>query len=747
LGHHDAHLQRLGEDADHVYSKQIKESSRSQYQRAQVRLILWLYDMMPDVISDDVRADLNAIANEKDRRAYIRTLLGPPVNLNRPPLKLTEITPKKFLMYICDLKKKGADATAAPAASEFTPSLTFQTYSSHRAALFNLFRDFKTPMSEQFKMELASHFKGLRRHTAAKTQEGALPLKVGKDPFPFSLYRWLCLELLKLGTTSEMVVARCQVSLAWNLMCRVSNCVDIKLSHIEWIEDALVIYFATQKNDQGGERPRDPKHLYANPLQPDVCCVLGLAILLMCFPLSETGKLFPGDNQDDRLGNTIRRALESQSGKHALEVEGREAKDFGTHSLRKGATTFVSSGSTACPPAAAIQRRGGWTMGHILDVYIRFEAAGDQFVGRSVAGLPSMSPKFGILPPFFVISSPQDRIVVNDAVRLCFHGLPDRLFRVAEQCLASCVYHSEWLLQQLPSNHLLFTTPLFRDPALRARLQQLIVCRFEEQGDPMRATGIPPHTALLGQMERLLDEFKALRVENSAMTSNVVKDVKDAIIQELEARAMVAGTLTRDGLKTILNEMGFIDVMERLRAGNFGPSPPQPPVPPPIPVTSGPKLWTWGGKLRRLPEDFTVPTMTPLSAWQLWCCGDKAKQYPPFLNIQGCDLSDANKRRRISDIATVCKAISSKALDLGLAVQQPMTVEQANIAFDRAFPELHLFEDEQGNEVERSKQWTVLTACKKLRQRHPKRARVANDDGDEAAASPNDGGAEEPGSP
>jgi hypothetical protein len=30
------------------------------------------------------------------------------------------------------------------------------------------------------------------------------------------------------------------------------------------------------KNDQSGERPRDPRHIYANPLMPEVCPILSL---------------------------------------------------------------------------------------------------------------------------------------------------------------------------------------------------------------------------------------------------------------------------------------------------------------------------------------------------------------------------------------------------------------------------------------------------------------------------------------
>jgi hypothetical protein len=61
------------------------------------------------------------------------------------------------------------------------------------------------------------------------------------------------------------------------------------------------IYFATMKNDQEGERPRDPRHVYANPYNPEICPILALGIYWMCCPFdAKSAKLFPGSDQYDR---------------------------------------------------------------------------------------------------------------------------------------------------------------------------------------------------------------------------------------------------------------------------------------------------------------------------------------------------------------------------------------------------------------------------------------------------------------
>ena len=71
-------------------------------------------------------------------------------------------------------------------------------------------------------------------------------------------------------------------------------------------------------------------------------------------------------------------------------------KEIGTHSMRKGAATYCASGSTECPSAASIHLRAGWTLGGVQDTYLRYEKAGDYYVGRTVCGLPVGKPEFAI---------------------------------------------------------------------------------------------------------------------------------------------------------------------------------------------------------------------------------------------------------------------------------------------------------------------------------------------------------------
>ena len=184
-------------------------------------------------------------------------------------------------------KKNGKDPSAA-------------SHKNHRSALYDLFRKYRLRYPSELELELKHHYSGLLREVSLQTAEGEGKVQVGKDPLEFSLYKIIAERLLKYSST-ETIFAHTFLLLSWNLMCRAGNAVGICFSHMEWKEDALRIYFAHQKNDQMGERPRDPRHVYANPKSPQVCPILSLGIYLLCLPPQQRQrKLFPGSNQYDR---------------------------------------------------------------------------------------------------------------------------------------------------------------------------------------------------------------------------------------------------------------------------------------------------------------------------------------------------------------------------------------------------------------------------------------------------------------
>ncbi|OWY95648.1 hypothetical protein PHMEG_00034291 [Phytophthora megakarya] len=88
------------------------------------------------------------------------------------------------------------------------------------------------------------------------------------------------------------------------------------------------------KNEQDGSRPRDPRNVYANPIIPEICPVLGFGIYFAVLVFSQDGKLFPGGNQYSRFKKILKSVLDDEKMQKKLEEVGLRTNDFGTNSAR-----------------------------------------------------------------------------------------------------------------------------------------------------------------------------------------------------------------------------------------------------------------------------------------------------------------------------------------------------------------------------------------------------------------------------
>ena len=62
-------------------------------------------------------------------------------------------------------------------------------------------------------------------------------------------------------------------------------------------------------------------------------------------------------------------------------------------------------------------------------------------------------------------------------------------------------------------------------------------------------------------------------------------------------------------------------------------------------TTQSARLYLWGGKYRRVPENFAFPDSSVLQTWQLWLCGNEAQGWPPLRFLETSDLSTKNLKR------------------------------------------------------------------------------------------------------
>ena len=148
----------------------------------------------------------------------------------------------------------------------------------------------------------------------------------------------------------------------------------------------------TKRDQENAKNIDHPWHVYANPIDPAACPLHALSRHIMIHPTSFAGQcnLFEGKYQYERFNRIFNDVVpEYREDFVALRIC---PEDFGTHSIRKGAAIFVSTGCTVSPPMASICLRACWTLGGVHKV--QYEKAGDQFIGRMVSGLPVLRKQF-----------------------------------------------------------------------------------------------------------------------------------------------------------------------------------------------------------------------------------------------------------------------------------------------------------------------------------------------------------------
>jgi len=428
-----------------------------------------------------------------------------------PIVNLDRITPDGYMEYLVSLHHLGRGGY-----------LSKSSYGSKRAALYHLFRAHnRTGMPPEFCNQLAVLYRGFYRRLAqhrpiraAINNHEAVHSGEGKAAMSIALYKAICGWFLDYGT-SDGLFAHCFLTLTWNLACRSNNTSLIKFKDIVWSScfDSFQVYFQHSKTDQLGDEAKYPRHIYANPVSPSVCPILSLTLYLSaCFncPVAEDSKLFPGKEQEDRFSKMLNRVLAA----HEAEVLalGYPLNFIGTHSIRKGAVSYLSS-VPGGPPAAAVCVRAGWTMGRVRDIYMRYVDSGDQFVGRCLALLPLLSSQFACSPPYFSRTATDDENRLMDTLRVAqfpmLANIPNYRM-LTRMCLALLLFHRQWIYEKFMVNHVIHvcSIALRQDTVSRALNDnpQLVVVTYPWNDEVNVYSGVPPYVSMLQELTVLRTE-------------------------------------------------------------------------------------------------------------------------------------------------------------------------------------------------------------------------------------------------
>lgn len=173
-----------------------------------------------------------------------------------------------------------------------------------------------------------SMINGYKKVVAEKKSKGIMSITEGKAVISDTGY----IDLMKcISGYSENFVPKTNqdfasatfgaawLSLQWNLVSRNASVEAIHLEHMRYSGDCLHIRFAKSKGDQTGEGLGNTKHVYANPLQPEICCMLSMALHFLSTPRRvptqrqspNDTKFFQGSNQKARWAEVLHRILGS----------------------------------------------------------------------------------------------------------------------------------------------------------------------------------------------------------------------------------------------------------------------------------------------------------------------------------------------------------------------------------------------------------------------------------------------------
>jgi hypothetical protein len=481
------------------------------------------------------------------------------------------------------------------------------TYCNYRSAIMHLFREQNILPPQEFNSQLRTFFGGLKRIIVDEKQKGERRVSEGKDPISFQLYNTICKHFITNGDTFSLLYT----ILSWNLACRTNNTEGIQLGHISRGLDNIEVVMPKTKTNQEGDMPTDGKSIYANPKMPWICPIFALGIYFLCNPNFDiNGGLFPGGNQSSRYSKHLNACLKKCKISSSI---------YGTHSLRKGAATFLTSGTTSGPSIVSVSLRTGWTMGNVMDRYLRFERAGDNYVGRILCGLPVNESSFAILPPLFT-----DDIDLNVLLSSLFPTLyvMEDIRPVLELCSASLIYHKSFLKSNFQNEHSIFKTSLFILDT--HEWSSKVMCEEFVCGQ-VYATGIPPHVAMLRHLTSI--ESRVLSLPESVSTR---------INETLELNAAASGTVTRQ----------FIEELIRSTFQNSSCA---------TNIDEAPKLqnnlctpFLWDSSFHLLPKNYKIPRIDAMSGWVIWNLGIPENRLPPFRKITSKDFQTAIAEKNLA---------------------------------------------------------------------------------------------------
>ena len=590
-----------------ILKGRVSDGSRNSYETGNIKFLVWIFDNKEDhggLLKSSLLGAMET-AHEKDRarrtkagrpsklRDYLRAVCRKwlkaitPSDPETHPVELRSLTFTIFARYLGTYKKRVQNKRMRGEGEAATVMIRLGASSFDRAcsSLSHLYLEVgldKEVVSKDLWMQLSTYKKGSRRAGAKERKKLGLSTVEGKKNLPFAGYRLLA-KLLFESDHPEHVYAHTFLVFDWNLVSRSEYVIGSKIDLVSFEKDSLLFNMGPTKTDQDGTRNVDhPWHVYGCLEYPEICAQLAFARLIMANPLILNGRteLFEGESQYDRFCSIFRGIVGSDEWRGTFAALGIVPEDFGTHSIRKGAATHIATGSTACPPIASICLRANWAMPGVLNRYIKYENAGDQFVGKCVSGRNRKSKEFAASPPYWDFSAEERE--TKEAFEHRLHSwlrdhLPEeakdnlKVFGIYKMSMAAIVHHREYLEEHLHQDSILRYSSFWADVDDIPFPEKVVVkYPWNATSDTPEITGIPPDIVLLAEME-------ALQLKMQDLKDDLKSSFKLMLVEQLDQREVGGSGFARGNEILEKVEALLHKVSQVSSAAQVSPAAPAPP--------------------------------------------------------------------------------------------------------------------------------------------------------------------------
>ena len=657
----DPTVQLLLDEVERVKKNKLAESTRDQYRAANVSCIIFLFTHFTHIFHEEfVIKYTDFTENCNSSRQLTRAIANSLGANNICPFAVNKFEAKMFLAYLVHLKHGDG--------SYYSTSY----YETKKSAFLNLIQESGNELAPEIIKEFNLTMISLRKTIATYNAKHGIKPVEGKEHMSFQCYRLTCQLLVEDGS-AEAVSALAFLTLQWNLIARAETVGLINFSQLSWENDHLKIFFPKHKSDQIGLTKDEARHIYSNPLMPEVCPIRAMAAYALTFPevFRDGKKVFPGEKSHNRFDQEFKRILSLHDNDYLnINVV---YSDLGTHSIRKGGATYCCAGVHPGPPVISVCLRAGWTIGRVKERYLKYENAGDELVGRTLTGIPPTSVDFGISHVYFKSNSRYYE-QVEEFLSVCFSVTHPKLTGLSRVLLASYIYHESWTKENQHQASPLFNSTYYSFDVVYPDRKDFVATAlpWENKHDAPVLTGIPIHCSLLNKimeiyemqkalpeemLKRFVEELDQRNIGNGSVNANRIierieqsnQDLKESLLHHLgdpkpqeNEEALVIN-------EAVLNSNGNDS---SLRTSEHRPAS--------VPLlSSADGVWAhfWGGKVRALPFDFRFPKRQTLySLWMNWHLPNISQKICPY------------KTLRANDVRHICRG-QNKLLEMRMVVQ------------------------------------------------------------------------------